>query len=334
MKIRASRLTAIALTAFAAFLLPSCATRKDKALATPTESKPAVPQAIAFPTTPSLAPTTPTPPTPPPAPAPVAIAPPAVPSAPAPATVTPPVANPAELPTEIIAWDSVDKTVTVKAGEPVAKFQFSFTNLSDAPVNVIAVPASCFCTAAQLPPLPWAIAPGTNASFGVNMNLAGKFGTVTKTMNFQTDKGTKHLLVHTIIEPAPAPVAMAPGSREQNQQLALADRQAVFRGDCASCHAEVAKDKLGKELYVAACGVCHEAEHRASMVPDLHVAKQERNGEYWRNWIANGKLGTLMPAFALPSGGILNDTQITSLVDYLSTNMPARPMTAALPISH
>lgn len=243
-------------------------------------------------------------------------------------------ANPADLTPQIIAWDSVDKAVTVNFGEPVAKFQFTFTNVTAAPVTVVAVSTSCGCTTAQVPPMPWALTPGQGASFAVNMNLAGKSGTVIKTITFATDKGTKHLLVRTTILPMATTTAMAPGLREQNQLLALADRQAVFKGDCASCHVKPAENKQGKELYVAACGVCHEAEHRASMVPDLHLAKQERNEEYWRNWISNGKQGSLMPAFALPAGGILKDEQITSLVDYLVKNMPAKPTTAAVPIGH
>ena len=145
--------------------------------------------------------------------------------------------------------------------------------------------------------MPWKIDAGSNGSFNVNVNLAGKNGTVIKTVTFATDKGTKHLLVRITIQPAPSSVAMAPGMREQNQQMAMVDRQAVFRGDCAKCHADVTVGKQGKDLYVAACGVCHEAEHRATMVADLHVAKQDRNEEYWRNWITNGKVGTLMPAF-------------------------------------
>ncbi|MEY4385143.1 MAG: hypothetical protein RLY20_426 [Verrucomicrobiota bacterium] len=158
------------------------------------------------------------------------------------------------------------------------------------------------------------------------MNLAGKSGTVIKTITFSTDKGTKHLLLRTTILPQPtAATNMAPGTRENNQRMAQADRQAVFRGDCATCHAN-SNGKLGKELYTSVCGVCHEAEHRASMVPDLHVARIDRNEDYWRNWIANGRMGSLMPAFAKASGGILDDAQISSLVSYLATNMPAKPM--------
>ena len=36
-----------------------------------------------------------------------------------------------------------------------------------------------------------------------------------------------------------------------NIQNALADRQAVFKGDCASCHVEKGVGKMGAELYMA-----------------------------------------------------------------------------------
>lgn len=248
--------------------------------------------------------------------------------------MTVPVANPADLPATVIAWDSVDKAVTVNAGEPFAKFDFAFTNVSAEAVIITAVQPSCSCTAVQLPPMPWTNAPSASSNLHVNVNLAGKSGTVIKTITFATDKGTKHLLVRTTIQPAPSATAMAPGMREQNQRLATADRQAVFRGECASCHADVAKGKQGKDLYVAACGVCHEAEHRATMVADLHVAKQERNEEYWRNWITNGKQGSLMPAFALSQNGILDEAQIASLVDYLMKNMPTKPGLTMIPQPH
>jgi mono/diheme cytochrome c family protein len=74
--------------------------------------------------------------------------------------------------------------------------------------------------------------------------------------------------------------------------------------------------------------VCHEAEHRASMVPNLHEAKQERNADYWRNWIRDGKAGSLMPAFAQTQNGPLLDEQINSLVEYLLHAMPTKPASA------
>jgi cytochrome c553 len=123
---------------------------------------------------------------------------------------------------------------------------------------------------------------------------------------------------------------MTPGTRDKNQLLAKADRQAVFKGECASCHVEKAIGKVGKDLYAAACGICHEAEHRATMVTDLHSLKHETNAEYWKTWIDNGKEGSLMPAFAQRHGGPLSDQQIASLVEYLVRAIPSKA-TAATP---
>jgi mono/diheme cytochrome c family protein len=263
-----------------------------------------------------------------PPPAPVV---PIVPPTPVVIQAPPPQAQPnlGDLPTSILAWDSTDKAVAVDFGTLNAAYSFSFTNVSAEPVSIQSVRTSCGCTTAQLPPMPWLIPPGSNEVLNVNMNLAGKSGTVIKSVTVVTDKGIKNLLVRTTILPMTSAAGMADGAREQNQMLALADRQAVFKGDCATCHTEPAKGKLGSELYTAACGVCHEAEHRATMVPDLKVAKQERNAEYWRNWITNGKQGTLMPAFAMNQGGILTDEQISSLVDHLMKAMPTQPVPGA-----
>lgn len=223
----------------------------------------------------------------------------------------------------LLAWDAQEKEVTVTNGTPEAHFDFSLTNISSSEIVLTGVHTSCGCTAARLPEQPWKLAPGTNGQIHVTMNLSGKTGLVPKTVTVNTDKGSKMLVVKANILP---PTAVAMGERESNQRVALADRQAVFRGDCASCHAEPARNKMGKDLYVSACGVCHEAEHRAGMVPDLHNIKQETNAEFWKNWITKGKPGTLMPAFSEKEGGILSDAQIQSLVNYLSTTIPSKPV--------
>ena len=89
--------------------------------------------------------------------------------------------------------------------------------------------------------------------------------------------------------------------RAQNQKVAAANRQMVFQGECASCHAAPTKDKYAGELFQSACGVCHTAPNRAKMVPDLLVARSQRDEAFWRKWISEGKEGTLMPAFAITS---------------------------------
>src|SRR5262245_41061884 len=99
-----------------------------------------------------------------------------------------------------------------------------------------------------------------------------------------------------------------------------ANRQALFQGECASCHVTPAIGKSGKDLYDVACGICHDSDNRATSVPDLHALAIQTDAAYWRKWITSGKVGGMMPGFAKEEGGPLNEEQIASLVHYLSRN--------------
>jgi cytochrome c553 len=219
-------------------------------------------------------------------------------------------------------WDADSKTTNVASGLDFARFSFAFTNVSAGPLIVINVHTSCGCTTAQLPPLPWTVPAGTNGQIGVRVNLAGKSGTVTKTVTVGTDQGTKTLLVKIIIEP-PTNAVMTDAIRIKNMELAQANRQAVLGGDCASCHIKSIEGKYGKQLYDSVCGVCHEAAHRATMVPDLHTLTVPTDEYFWRTWISYGRLGSLMPAFAKIGNGPLTDLQIVSLAAYLNVAIPS-----------
>jgi len=107
-------------------------------------------------------------------------------------------------------------------------------------------------------------------------------------------------------------------------QLALTDRQAVFKGDCAKCHVEPAVGKTGVGLYQAACAICHDSQNRASMVPDLRHLKHPTDREHWIKWTSFGRPGSLMPAFAQSEGGPLTDAQIDSLASYLDKTITER----------
>jgi len=191
------------------------------------------------------------------------------------------------------------------------------TNSVTIPVTILSVHPSCGCTTAQLPPTPWTIAPGTNGQIRLTVDLRGKSGTLFKTVNVSTDKGSKTLMLRINILP---PVIPKLTDEERARDLAAAkiDRQAVFRGDCAKCHLNNIEGKYGKPLYDAICGICHDAEQRAAVVPDLHNLKTPTSNEFWRTWIAHGKPGSLMPAFATSDGGPLTDIQIASLAAYLN----------------
>jgi mono/diheme cytochrome c family protein len=239
-----------------------------------------------------------------------------------PAIATPqPVGGP--LPAGILAFDSETKEYTTKSGEIIAPYVFNLTNISSAEVAITYVQPSCGCTAVQLPPMPWKIPAGGTGQIPVNMNVQGKSGDVVKVITVHTDKGQKPLMVKATI-PQPQAQAMTALDRERNQLLAKADRQAIFKGDCATCHLQPVIGKVGKELYASACGVCHEAEHRATMVPDLRNLPNDTDADYWKLMVTLGKPNTLMAAFAQSQGGPLSDMQINSLVEYLVATMPAK----------
>jgi mono/diheme cytochrome c family protein len=218
-----------------------------------------------------------------------------------------------------LVWDSIEKTLEVKPDGHEARFEFSVTNKSAEPVEILHIEPSCGCTVAELPSNPWVLAPGANGSFSAVVDYRGKHGKFSKTLNVQSSAGSQLL---TVIINVPD---TEESRRARNQQLAIADRQAVFRGECASCHVGPTAGKVGAELYTAACAICHGANNRASMVPDLMIAREERNAAYWEKWISDGKERTLMPAFAAKHFGPLSDEQIASLVEYAMTHFPRQP---------
>ncbi|MDB6030806.1 MAG: hypothetical protein JWM16_1144 [Verrucomicrobiales bacterium] len=258
----------------------------------------------------------------------------------APVSVPPPVKL---QPATYLAWDSDSKELSPKLGETSAHFTFWLTNVSKEMVAVNSVRTSCGCTVAQLPSQPWKLEPGTNGPIEVSVNLAGKSGTIMKSVTVDSSAGIKSLLVKVNI-PAPSnTVAGAAGGvmgdvdRIKNMQATLADRQIVFKNkDCIKCHAEPATDKnglavLGQPLYQGVCANCHDSPNRASMVPNLHALNHPTSPEHWKKWVTSGRVGSMMPAFAKAEGGILTDAQINSLVEYLSKTIPSNPVQTPAP---
>jgi mono/diheme cytochrome c family protein len=262
--------------------------------------------------------------------------PPLINATPVPAPV--PAPAPAPDPTAL-KFDAESKVYNAKPGDSSAAFTFTITNVSTHEVAINRLSTSCGCTVAQLPTTPYTLQPGSNVPINVTMDLRGKFGSVTKTISVDSSAGFRSLTVVANI-PAATPTAVAQGpatvgapnpmgDRAKNIQNALADRQAVFKGECTKCHVDKGVGKMGQELYAASCGICHDAEHRAAMVPDLKVPRSARDIAFWQKWIMEGKPGTLMPAFAQAHGGPLSQEQIDSLTIYLYQTMPKAPKVVA-----
>ena len=218
-----------------------------------------------------------------------------------------------------LEWDAMEKSFKSTGAEDEATFVFSVTNRTDNSVTIRDTTTSCNCTIATPPRDPWIIEPGATETLSVVVDLRSRRGSLTKTVYVDTSVGEEKLLVHVEISEPPAI------RREMNLALAQTDRQAVLRGDCASCHVAPTVGKKGAELFQTACVICHAAEHRASMVPDLMVAKVKRDTAYWEKWIREGAEGTLMPAFAKTHGGPLDDEQVASLIGYLVEHLPTKP---------
>jgi len=229
------------------------------------------------------------------------------------------------LPDGWLAWDNLMKEVTVAAADAGrARVFFNFTNVCSTNVVILDVHPSCGCTTVQLPPMPWIVSPGTNAQIAFTVNVAGRIGTLFKSARVTTDKGFKQLMFKITVQ-APVLPTQTAAERARALEMAKADRQALFHGDCATCHVKPGEGKYGKPLYDAMCGICHESKARASMVPDLHQIKTATNADFWQTWTAHGKAGSLMPAFCTADGGPLSDMQIATLVQYLSATFPSQP---------
>jgi mono/diheme cytochrome c family protein len=227
------------------------------------------------------------------------------------------------LATNTLVWDSTSKETNATADAGNAHFVFSFTNVSAGNVVILNVRTSCGCTTAQLPPLPWIIPAGTNGQIGANVNFAGKSGMLLKTVTVTSDKGFQTLMLKITILPPVVPT-QSEADRARALEMAKADRQAVFRGDCATCHVKPGEGKYGKALYDAVCAICHEGKDRSTMVPDLHNIKTPTNVDFWQTWTAHGKAGSLMPAFSTTDGGPLSEMQIVSLTRYLAATIPSQ----------
>ena len=225
-----------------------------------------------------------------------------------------------------LVFDAETKEYNPSPGERVAPFTFNLTNVWTNEIVIDKTHADCGCTTATLPAKPWHIPPKGGGPVHIEVNLTGKMGRITKSLTFYykmlPDDATVRSSVVNLMVNIPLPPAslgaMPEAERKAAMIKAVADAQAIFKGDCARCHVEKGRQALGQELYAADCGICHESSHREKFVPDLHALKQATDLDYWKTVIALGKPHTMMPAFAAAQGGPLSEAQIDSLATYLN----------------
>ena len=236
-------------------------------------------------------------------------------------------AAPATLPAgPTLVFGSETYEYDAKPEERSAPFTIQVTNVWTNSIVIDSVYASCHCTVATLPASPWILAPGASGAVSARVDLAGQEGTVIKLLTFFTSVGERMVTLKVVIPEPPRPggAPLSAAERQAAMLKAAADPRAIFQGDCAACHVDKARGLLGKDLYLAACGICHDSPHRAGAVPDLRALKQPAGYDYWKSIITFGKPHTLMPAFSRAQGGPLTETQVLSLAAYLSQAIPAK----------
>lgn len=216
-----------------------------------------------------------------------------------------------------LTWEKTTLASEVSHETSVLILRFPFSNSGSEPLSITEIKTTCGCIEPLNPELPWTIVPGVEEALEVKVNLRGKKGTFQQSLDVSAGDISTELMIKIEIED-PVHRPMSVEERNGNLAKSLSDRQAIFKGTCIECHVQPTHGKYGMTLYEAACGICHDSDQRASVVPDLTDKIKSESKEYWRQWITKGKADGLMPGFAATEGGPLSGSQVSTLLNHIA----------------
>jgi hypothetical protein len=149
---------------------------------------------------------------------------------------------------------------------------------------------------------PSRLKPGKKGSIRVIVDLRGKQGIYSKTMDVYTN------------DPL-TPVTTLAIKIHVKDRIHMGEYKAteIFAGNCRTCHVDKGAGKTGWELFKADCFMCHNAGRKSS----LSTMSKEPAEEVLKS-IKEGVPHTLMPGFASTNGGPLDNAQIQSLIDLIT----------------
>ncbi len=192
------------------------------------------------------------------------------------------------------------------------------------------VSSSCGCTVAKLKSS--SLKAGASTMLHIEMDTRLKLGPIEKTIDIESNDPVHPLVSVKVV----AQVHPTEKQKTHSGMLKVADKLALFKGTCKTCHVDKGVGKTGQELFIADCGMCHGVDAKGGVSPSLLGLDYEKPATlaYVRGMIANGS--STNPAMAPFSqkfhGGPLSEDQIDSLVNFLQyqasvakENPPASP---------
>ena len=201
----------------------------------------------------------------------------------------------------------------VEEGFPVIH-SFTVTNCGKSSLQLKAF-ASCGCTTPILRNA--LLGPGESTSLDVTIDTAMKQDAVTKNVTIESN------------DPRQAKVTINLSMVVIDPHKGLGDSAGTKIFDdkhCAACHVARGEGKFGRDLYNADCAMCHGPKAEGAVGPALF-------GPYEKEEYARFMKGVLeagspkhksMPGFLNLNGGPLEQKQVDSLLQYLSSISKAR----------
>jgi hypothetical protein len=144
--------------------------------------------------------------------------------------------------------------------------------------------------------------PGEEGSIKVIVDLRGKQGIYSKTMDVYTN------------DPI-TPVTTLAVKIHVKDRIHMGEYKAteIFAGNCRTCHVDKGTGKTGWELFKADCFMCHNAGRTTYL-----STMSKKPAEEVLKAVKEGVPNTIMPGFDSKNGGPLDDAQIESLIDLIT----------------
>ena len=199
--------------------------------------------------------------------------------------------------------------------DSVSDHRIAIQNTGGGVLHIKSVVPSCGCTAVIAQEK--VLLPGKTTYLQVGLDASLKLGHIRKTVDIYSDdpKAPHQVLMMKAQSIAPK------NAKTHDGMVKVKDPLVLFKKDCASCHVQKGIGKMGEELFIADCGMCHGLQAEGGVAPRLNNVdmKNPTTRAYVEDVIRNGsKLNPSMPPFSKAKGGPLDDAQIESLLTYLT----------------